>query len=153
MLEWVLARDRQAHVLLTKSDKLNRSDALRVLKETKAACSDTAVTAQLFSAHAKQGLDEARDGHGSLAGALALKKGPGGALSSHRGRPTRHGDDKPGLPAQGEERGASFTLIRIRWGRLHESSSHRAAIFRNCIARSGPGHRLQKPEIALINLR
>ena len=31
MLEWVLARDRQAHVLLTKADKLNRRDALRVL--------------------------------------------------------------------------------------------------------------------------
>ena len=60
MLEWVLARDRHAHVLLTKCDKLNRRDSQRVLKETEAACSDTAVTAQLFSAHAKQGLDEAR---------------------------------------------------------------------------------------------
>ena len=60
MLEWVLARDRHAHVLLTKSDKLNRRDALRVLKETQAACRDAAVTAQLFSAHAKQGLEEAR---------------------------------------------------------------------------------------------
>ena len=27
MLEWVLARDRQAHVLLTKADKFNRRDA------------------------------------------------------------------------------------------------------------------------------
>jgi GTP-binding protein len=60
MLEWVLARDRLAHVLLTKSDKLNRRDAQRVLRETLAACSDAAVTAQLFSAHAKQGLEEAR---------------------------------------------------------------------------------------------
>ena len=31
MLEWVLARDRRAHVLLTKADKLNRRDADRVL--------------------------------------------------------------------------------------------------------------------------
>jgi hypothetical protein len=31
-----------------------------VLKETRAACSDTAVTAQLFSAYASQGLEEAR---------------------------------------------------------------------------------------------
>ena len=61
MLEWVLARDRQAHVLLTKADKLNRRDAMRVLKETRAACSDTAVTAQLFSAHARSGLDVARE--------------------------------------------------------------------------------------------
>jgi GTP-binding protein len=60
MLEWILARDRFAHVLLTKSDKLNRRDSDRVLRETAAACSDTSVTAQLFSAHEKLGLDEAR---------------------------------------------------------------------------------------------
>jgi GTP-binding protein len=60
MLEWVLARDRFAHVLLTKSDKLNRRDSDRVLRETATACSDTSVTAQLFSAHEKTGLDEAR---------------------------------------------------------------------------------------------
>jgi GTP-binding protein len=61
MLEWILARDRVAHVLLTKADKLNQRDANRVLRETKDACSDTAVTAQLFSAHAKRGLDEVRE--------------------------------------------------------------------------------------------
>ena len=60
MLEWVLARDRAAHVLLTKADKLNRQDGLRVLRETKEACSDTAVSVQLFSAHSKLGIDEAR---------------------------------------------------------------------------------------------
>ena len=60
MLEWVLARGRRAHVLLTKSDKLNRRDSVRVLEETRQACRDAAVTAQLFSAHAKQGFDEAR---------------------------------------------------------------------------------------------
>src|SRR5580693_9313220 len=60
MLEWMLARGRHAHILLTKSDKLNRRDAQRVLKETQAACSDTAVTAQLFSAHERTGLDDAR---------------------------------------------------------------------------------------------
>ncbi len=60
MLEWLLARDREAHVLLTKSDKINRRDATRVLKATVDACADTAVTAQLFSAHSKQGVDAAR---------------------------------------------------------------------------------------------
>ena len=60
MLEWVLARNRFAHVLLTKTDKLNRRDAQRVLRETTAACSDTSVTVQLFSAHEKEGLEEAR---------------------------------------------------------------------------------------------
>ena len=61
MLEWVLARDRHAHILLTKADKLNRRDSDRVLRETRTACSDTAVTTQLFSAHAKQGVDEVRE--------------------------------------------------------------------------------------------
>ena len=60
MLEWVLSRQRSAHVLLTKADKLNRRDSQRVLKETLSACSDAAVTAQLFSAHAKLGIEEAR---------------------------------------------------------------------------------------------
>jgi GTP-binding protein len=61
MLEWVLARDRRAHVLLSKSDKLNRRDAQRVLRETEEACSDTEVTAQLFSSHARQGIEQARE--------------------------------------------------------------------------------------------
>ena len=61
MLEWVLARDRHAHILLTKADKLNRRDSERVLRETRTACSDTAVTTQLFSAHAKQGVEEVRE--------------------------------------------------------------------------------------------
>jgi len=61
MLEWVLARDREAHILLSKSDKINRSDGQRVLKETLAACADTAVSAQLFSALSKQGTLQARD--------------------------------------------------------------------------------------------
>jgi GTP-binding protein len=60
LLEWLLARDRQAHILLTKADKLNRRDASGVLRETLEACRDTAVTAQLFSAHAKQGIEEAQ---------------------------------------------------------------------------------------------
>jgi GTP-binding protein len=61
MLEWILSRDRRAHVLLTKADKLNRRDSQRVLKETLAAGADAAVSAQLFSAHAKVGIEQARD--------------------------------------------------------------------------------------------
>jgi GTP-binding protein len=60
MLEWVLARDRRAHVLLSKSDKINRRDSTRVLKETSEACADAAVSVQLFSAHAQLGLEAAR---------------------------------------------------------------------------------------------
>ena len=61
MLEWILARNRFAHVLLTKADKLNRQDSLRVLRETVAAGADAAVSAQLFSAHNSQGIEEARE--------------------------------------------------------------------------------------------
>jgi GTP-binding protein len=61
MLEWVLARGREAHVLLTKADKLNRQEATRVLRGTSDACADTAVTAQSFSSHSKQGVKEARE--------------------------------------------------------------------------------------------
>jgi len=61
MLEWVLARGRAAHVLLTKADKLNRQAGAKVLRGTAEACADAAVTSQLFSARSKQGVDEARE--------------------------------------------------------------------------------------------
>jgi GTP-binding protein len=61
MLEWVLARGREAHVLLTKADKLNRQDGLKVLRGTAEACADTAVSSQLFSSHSKRGIEEARE--------------------------------------------------------------------------------------------
>jgi GTP-binding protein len=61
MLEWILARDRRAHVLLTKADKLNRRESQQVLRETVAAGADAAVSAQLFSAHKNQGIEEARE--------------------------------------------------------------------------------------------
>ncbi len=61
MLEWALARGRQAHVLLTKADKLNRQQGQKVLRETRAACADAAVTVQLFSARAREGVEEARE--------------------------------------------------------------------------------------------
>jgi GTP-binding protein len=60
MLEWARARARPAHVLLSKSDKLNRRDTLAVLRDTSAACSEAAITVQLFSAHQRTGLEEAR---------------------------------------------------------------------------------------------
>jgi GTP-binding protein len=49
----------RVHVLLSKADKLNRSEAGKVLKETKAALADRA-SAQLFSVPAKTGIDEAQ---------------------------------------------------------------------------------------------
>src|SRR6202167_3455958 len=44
MFEWVLARDRSAHVLLTKANKLSRRHSKRVLRKTIEACADAAVT-------------------------------------------------------------------------------------------------------------
>jgi GTP-binding protein len=61
MLEWVLARGRRAHVLLSKSDKINRREATHVLKETSEACADAAVSVQLFSANGKIGLEPVRE--------------------------------------------------------------------------------------------
>ncbi len=47
------------HVLLTKADKLNRAESVRVLRETQAVLGDRA-SAQLFSVPAKTGFDQAR---------------------------------------------------------------------------------------------
>ena len=47
------------HILLTKADKLNRSEGAKVLRETRQFVGDRG-TAQLFSVPAKIGIDEAR---------------------------------------------------------------------------------------------
>jgi len=78
MLEWLLARGREAHVLLSKCDKLNRQDSIRVLRDTLESCADSAVTAQLFSAHSKLGFEEARhvmDGWLSMTGTSLQETG------------------------------------------------------------------------------
>ncbi|MFX6869140.1 YihA family ribosome biogenesis GTP-binding protein, partial [Acinetobacter baumannii] len=54
LLDW--ADGLHFHVLLSKADKLNRSESTKVLRETQAAITDRA-TAQLFSVPAKTGLD------------------------------------------------------------------------------------------------
>ena len=60
MLEWFLPTGNPAHCLLTKSDKLNRSDsiaALRFVQKELAALSPL-YTAQLFSSPKRLGMDE-----------------------------------------------------------------------------------------------
>lgn len=54
--------DLACHVLLTKADKLSRSEGLRVLAGVRKECAAQGwrATAQLFSVLAKTGLDEAR---------------------------------------------------------------------------------------------
>jgi GTP-binding protein len=58
LLEWTGAH-HQVHVLLSKADKLNRSEATKVLKSSTAALAGRG-TVQLFSALAKTGVEEAQ---------------------------------------------------------------------------------------------
>ena len=62
MLAFGAATGRPCHCLLTKSDKLSRSESARVLAEVRKTLADEApnASAQLFSAPAGSGLDEAR---------------------------------------------------------------------------------------------
>lgn len=60
MLEWARTRGRGVHVLLSKADKLGRSEAQRTLRAARASLEGRGVTLQLFSAPAKLGLAEAR---------------------------------------------------------------------------------------------
>jgi GTP-binding protein len=59
MLDWSRANGLAVHVLLTKADKLNRSEANAVLEQVRAAVEGVA-TVQLFSAVAKTGVEDAR---------------------------------------------------------------------------------------------
>jgi GTP-binding protein len=58
LMEWA-APDHRVHVLLSKADKLNRSEAAKVLKSSEAMLAGRG-TVQLFSATAKTGVDEAQ---------------------------------------------------------------------------------------------
>jgi len=62
MLEFGAASGRACHCLLTKADKLSRSEGLRTLTAVRKELATFApeATAQLFSSLAKTGLDEAR---------------------------------------------------------------------------------------------
>ena len=62
MLEFGAASGRACHCLLTKSDKLSRSEGLRTLAAVNKEIATIApgASAQLFSSLAKSGLDEAR---------------------------------------------------------------------------------------------
>jgi GTP-binding protein len=59
MLEWTRARSLATHLLMTKADKLSRSDAVSALRVARSRAAGFA-TAQLFSAVTKAGVDEAR---------------------------------------------------------------------------------------------
>jgi len=74
MIEYARARRRPVHVLLSKADKLSRSEGQRVLAAARRATEEVA-SVQLFSATAGTGVDEARR---ELLGYLGAKK-PGDA--------------------------------------------------------------------------
>lgn len=60
MLEWFLPTGKPVHCLLTKSDKLNRSDSVAVLRfvQKELASLSPLYTAQLFSSPKRLGMDE-----------------------------------------------------------------------------------------------
>jgi GTP-binding protein len=59
MLGWTQANGLPTHLLLTKADKLSRSESTLTLRKVRAAVGE-GVTAQLFSAVDKTGVDDAR---------------------------------------------------------------------------------------------
>jgi GTP-binding protein len=59
MLEWSRTQSLPVHLLLTKADKLSRSEQIKTTREVSAKTSEFA-TVQLFSALKKSGVDDAR---------------------------------------------------------------------------------------------
>jgi GTP-binding protein len=72
LIAWADPSECGVHVLLSKVDKLTRSEAARALKAASAEVADH-VSVQLFSAHAATGIAEAQ---GKLEEWLANKKAP-----------------------------------------------------------------------------
>lgn len=60
LIEWADPGRRRIHVLLSKADKLNQAERAAALKEAREVLGEAA-TAQLFSAHAGLGVEEARE--------------------------------------------------------------------------------------------
>lgn len=83
LLEWIRPARRPLHILLTKADKLTRSESSRVLTVTKAELLEAGVEAsvQLFSSVTRQGAEQAAErvalwfGAGRVGGAR-IKKPP-----------------------------------------------------------------------------
>jgi GTP-binding protein len=76
MLAYAEARGLPVRVLLTKADKLSRSECRSALKATQEKLAGRA-TAQLFSAHAGDGLASAQSALGALLAGRPDKKIPG----------------------------------------------------------------------------
>lgn len=59
LIEWAAAAGWQLHVVLTKADKLNQRERAAVLKDAQSKLPE-GMTAQVFSAHEKMGVDAAQ---------------------------------------------------------------------------------------------
>jgi len=59
LVEWAAAAGWQVHLLLTKSDKLNQRERAAALKTAQARLAE-GMTAQIFSAHDRTGVNEAQ---------------------------------------------------------------------------------------------
>lgn len=74
MLEWFAPTGKPIHILLTKSDKLSRSEAMKTLASVKKALAEWPwMSVQLFSSLKKQGMEEAEK---AIAPWLEHDKGP-----------------------------------------------------------------------------
>lgn len=71
MLQWTHAQGLSTHLLLTKADKLSRSESVTTLRRVQAAVNGA--TTQLFSAVTKTGVDEAR---GAVLAMLDARRAP-----------------------------------------------------------------------------
>ncbi|MDD5295835.1 MAG: ribosome biogenesis GTP-binding protein YihA/YsxC [Rhodocyclaceae bacterium] len=98
MIEWFAPSGRPIHILLTKSDKLSRSEAAATLTAVRKALEDFhgQVTAQLFSSLKKTGMEEAE---AAIAGWLDVAEPE---ICTPDEEPM---DKKKGPPAKGEEAG------------------------------------------------
>jgi GTP-binding protein len=61
LLDWIEPTGRPVHALLTKADKLNRSQMAQTLGRVREVFADSAYTVQLFSALDRTGLEQAED--------------------------------------------------------------------------------------------
>jgi GTP-binding protein len=79
MLKLAMSRDLPVHILLTKADKLGRGAAGNALQGVRRKLpKDGLVTAQLFSAHSGEGVQEARSSLEKLLDGKRIKETPAG---------------------------------------------------------------------------
>jgi GTP-binding protein len=110
LLAWFSETGKPVHVLLTKSDKLNRNEKTNVLRQVRARLAELSPfhTAQLFSALDRTGVEEADRRVLDLLGMPADEPADATALQVSRGatpqalRAPAHKSQAKKTPAQGE---------------------------------------------------